>query len=239
MKTNTIYTTNNYSLFKSIDGNRVLNQLHLKRLKQSIEKNYLFTVITVNERYEIIDGQHRFEAAKELKFPINYIVCDGYGLNEVHILNQNSKIWSADDYLTGYCDLGLKDYLQYKRFKEKYRFGHAECMAILSGVIGSGGDIQQPFKRGEFKVTHWQQACEYANRIWKLSDIYDGFLRKSFVYAMLELFENAEFDFDEFLHKVKLYPSSLTNCSDKWHYIGLIEEIYNYKRRNKINLRYR
>ena len=238
MKTNTIYTTNNYSLFKSIDGNRVLNQLHLKRLKQSIEKNYLFTVITVNERYEIIDGQHRFEAAKELNMPVNYIVCEGYGLNEVHILNQNSKIWNAEDYLTGYCDLGITDYLKYKRFKDKYRFGHAECMALLCGVIASGGDIQQAFKRGEFKVTHWQQACEYANRIWAFSELYEGFLRKSFVYAMLELFEKPEFDFNEFVHKVKLYPSALTNCSDKPQYIALIEEIYNYKRRNKINLRY-
>ena len=238
MKTNTIYSTNNYSLFKPIDGNRLLNQLHLKRLKQSIEKNYLFTVITVNERYEIIDGQHRFEAAKELNIPVNYIICEGYGLDEVHILNQNSKIWNSDDYLTGYCDLGIKDYLQYKRFKDKFKFGHSECMAMLCGVIASGGDIQQAFKHGEFKVTHWEQACEYANRIWAFSELYDGFLRKSFVYAMLELFEKPEFEFTEFEHKVKLYPSALTNCSDKPQYIALIEEIYNYKRRNKVNLRY-
>lgn len=238
MITTNIYSTNNYSLFKSIDGNRVLNQLHLKRLKQSIEKNYLFTVITVNERFEIIDGQHRFEAVKELNKPINYIVCPGYGLNEVHVLNQNSKTWSADDYLNGYCDLGFKDYLQYKKFKEKYKFGHDECMAMLTGVIASGGDKKEIFKRGEFKITHYNRACEYGNRIWKLKDLYDGFMRRSFVYAMLELFENTEFDFDEFLHKVKLYPSALTNCSDKWHYISLIEEIYNYKRRNKVNLRY-
>ena len=36
--------------------------------------------------------------------------CDGYGLNEVHILNQNSKTWNADDYLAGYCNLGNKNY---------------------------------------------------------------------------------------------------------------------------------
>jgi hypothetical protein len=238
MKTNTIYTTNNYSLFKPIDGNRLLNQLHLKRLKESIEKNYLFTVITVNERYEIIDGQHRFEAAKDLNIPVNYIICEGYGLDEVHILNQNSKIWNSDDYLTGYCDLGVKDYLQYKRFKDKFKFGHSECMAMLCGEIAGGGYLHNKFKLGEYKVTHWQQACEYGARIWSLKELYDGFLRKSFVYAMLELFEKAEFDFDEFISKVKLYPSALTNCSDKEHYIALIEEIYNYRRRSKVNLRY-
>ena len=218
MITTNIYSTNNYSLFKSIDGNRVLNELHLKRLKKSMEKNYLFTVITVNESYEIIDGQHRFEAAKELKMPINYIVCPGYGLNEVHILNQNSKTWSAEDYLTGYCDLGYK--------------------AMLAGTITSGGEQNMQFKKGEYKVTHWQQANEYANRIWQLKNLYDGFLRRSFIYAMLELFDNSEFDFNEFLHKLTLVPRALTHCADRKHYIELIEEIYNYHRRNKINLRY-
>jgi hypothetical protein len=238
MITTNIYSTNNYSLFKSIDGNRVLNELHLKRLKKSIEKNYLFTVITVNESYEIIDGQHRFEAAKELKMPINYIVCPGYGLNEVHILNQNSKTWSAEDYLTGYCDLGYKDYLNFKRFKDKYHFGFNETMAMLAGTITSGGEQNMQFKKGEYKVTHWQQANEYANRIWQLKNLYDGFLRRSFIYAMLELFDNSEFDFNEFLHKLTLVPRALTHCADRKHYIELIEEIYNYHRRNKINLRY-
>ena len=80
--------------------------MHINRLKKSMADNYLFTVIIVNENYEIIDGQHRFDVIK-IKTPLHYIMCCGYGLNEVHILNQNSKTWNADDYATGYCNLGL------------------------------------------------------------------------------------------------------------------------------------
>ena len=90
-KFNHVYTTNDYTLFTSIDGNRTKNKLHIKRLKQSIKENYLFTVIIVNENYEIIDGQHRFDVIKELNLPLYYIICEGYGLAEVHILNQISK----------------------------------------------------------------------------------------------------------------------------------------------------
>ena len=100
-----ILTTNNYELFKSIDGNRNVNELHLSRLKKSIQKKYLFTFILVNEKHHIIDGQHRFEVIKELGLPLNYVVCKGYGINEVHQLNENSKNWNADDYLDGYCKL--------------------------------------------------------------------------------------------------------------------------------------
>ena len=66
MVINHVHTTTDYFLFKPINGNRNINRLHLSRLKKSIEENYLFTVIIVNENYEIIDGQHRFECIKEL-----------------------------------------------------------------------------------------------------------------------------------------------------------------------------
>ena len=62
-----VYTTTDYFLFKPIEGNRHKNLLHLSRLKKSISANYLFTVIIVNEKYEIIDGQHRFQCIKDLK----------------------------------------------------------------------------------------------------------------------------------------------------------------------------
>jgi hypothetical protein len=94
-----VQTTKDYYLFTPIDGNRNKNLLHLNRLKKSINENYLFTVIIVNENYQIIDGQHRFDVIKELNLPLHYIVCVGYGLKEVHILNQISKTWNADDYL--------------------------------------------------------------------------------------------------------------------------------------------
>ena len=64
---NQVQTTSNYSLFTSLEGNRNVNKLHVKRLKESMQKKYLFTVIIVNEKYQIIDGQHRFTACKGIR----------------------------------------------------------------------------------------------------------------------------------------------------------------------------
>jgi len=72
-----VQTTMDYSMFKPIDGNRNKNELHIARLKTSMALNYLFTVIIVNEKYEIIDGQHRFECIKDLGLPLYYIMCKG------------------------------------------------------------------------------------------------------------------------------------------------------------------
>jgi hypothetical protein len=236
MVTNQVHTTKDYFLFNSIDGNRNKNLLHINRLKKSMQENYLFTVIIVNEKYEIIDGQHRFDVIKELNLPLNYIICKGYGLNEVHILNQNSKTWNSDDYLTGYCNLGYEDYINYAIFKDKYNLGHNEAMSLLSGVPNKI-DIEV-FYKGEFKIKSLKNAEDIIQKIMMIEPYYLGVRRRSFIYTIMSLFKNRNFEFTEFLQKLKLQPTAMTNCSTTNQYVSLIEEIYNYRRREKVNLRY-
>jgi hypothetical protein len=185
---NQVHTTTDYFLFKPIEGNRNKNLLHINRLKKSMADNYLFTVIIVNEKYEIIDGQHRFDVIQEFKLPLNYIVCNGYGLNEVHILNQNSKTWTSDDYLDGYCKLGYKDYLKYKEFKELYGIGHYECMCLLNGSQLS--NPTQVFFTGDFKIKNYNEACKIIEKIMLVEPYYQEWKRRSFILAMLQLFKN-------------------------------------------------
>lgn len=232
-----VYTTTDYFLFKPIDGNRTKSELHLSRLKKSMSENYLFTVIVVNENYEIIDGQHRFECIKELGLPLHYIICNGYGLDEVHILNQNAKIWNADDYLEGYCNLGMKEYLIYRDFKEKYNIGHSECMGLLTGLTAIGAKYK-PFHTGQFKATHLKQATDVMEKVLQCEPYYKGVRRRSFIYTISKLLKNENFNFNEFVQKLKLQPSSLHDCINVNQYKLLIEDIYNYKRRKKVNLRF-
>ena len=49
---------------------------------------------------------------------------------------------------------------------------------------------------------------------------------------------NQNFEFTEFLQKLKTQPTALQDCTNVTNYKVLIEEIYNYRRREKINLRY-
>lgn len=230
-----VHETKNYSAFKSIQGNRNKNLLHINRLKKSMSENYLFTTITVNEFSEIIDGNHRFDVIKELGLPLHYIICEGYGLNEVHILNQNSKTWNADDYLTGYCNLGYQDYIEYAKFKEKYKLGHNETMALLLGNTSKSLDM---FYSGAFKVKNLWYAQDLIEKILLIKPYYNGIKRRSFIFAMMSLSKNKNFIFSEFLQKLKIQPTSLQDCTNVENYKALIEDIYNYHRREKINLKY-
>jgi hypothetical protein len=240
MENNSIHvqTTNDYSLFKTLNGNRKLNELHVKRLSISFQERYLFSPIIINENHQIIDGQHRFEAAKKLGLPINFFVIKGYGLPEIQILNANSKNWNADDFLQGYCDLGIREYLKYKEFKETYGYGHNECMAMLSGSVGGTGNVIKTFYSGKFKIKDLQKANDTAQKISQVGEFYQGYKRRSFVLTMMGLLGNINFSLPEFLSKLMLQPSALTDCKDIPQYRLLIENIYNFKRREKVNLRF-
>ena len=233
-----VYQTKNHSLFKTLGGNRDVNKAHVKRLVNSMNERVLFSPIIVNENMQVIDGQHRLAALTELNKPVNYIIVEGYGLNEVQLLNMNSKNWSSDDYMNGYCDLNKKDYILYREFKEKYGFGHTECQALLSGVRRSDGDKARMFYSGDFKIFDYNDAVDKAEKICMISKYYNGYKRRSFVFAMMTLFENENFEFTQFLQKLKIQPAALMDCTNVSNYMLLIEEIYNYRSRNKVSLRY-
>jgi hypothetical protein len=231
-----VHTTTDYFLFKPIGGNRNKNFLHINRLKKSMAQNYLFTVIIVNEKLEIIDGQHRFEVVRELGLPLHYIICQGYGLNEVHILNANSRNWSSNDYLEGYCSLGYENYLIYRDFKEQYNIGHNETLFFLS--LSNASESRHAFLNGKLKIDNLLKATKQIEQILLIEPYYSGVRRRSFIYTMASLLNNPNFEFTEFIQKLKLQPTALVNCNDTAQYKSLIEEIYNYRRREKVNLRF-
>jgi hypothetical protein len=55
---------------------------------------------------------------------------------------------------------------------------------------------------------------------------------------MISLLRNNNFEFTEFLQKLKLQPTALQDCATVNNYKVLIEEIYNYRRKDKVNLRF-
>ena len=67
---------------------------------------------------------------------------------------------------------------------------------------------------------------------------YLGYNRSIFVGTMIGMLNNDKFDFNEFMHKLRLQPTALVDCANREQYKTLIEDIYNYKSRNKISLRY-
>jgi len=246
-----IKTTLDYRMFKTLNGNRDVNPNHLRRLKISISDRLLFSPIIVNDKKEVIDGQHRLRVCRELGLPIHYIIVYGYGVKEVQILNANMSNWKKSDYLIGYIKEGKESYLKFKDFQERFsQLSFSTCVKILSGVRGNsdqkgsdkkGGQVgmqMKNFENGNFTIPNVRKSYEIAEKIMDYKPLFDRYNDTTFVVTLLGLFENPNYIHDQMIHKLSLQPNALSVCRSVGQYIIKMEEIFNYKNRNKVSLRY-
>ena len=226
--------TKNYEMFSSIMGNRPMNELHLNRLTKSMQEELLVSPIIVNEKYEVIDGQHRLKVSSELNLPVRYIVCEGYGLTEVQRLNQNTKDWKMIDFISGYAELGNKEYQYLMKFHMDSGLTITTCVTLLSNSGSATNDI----RNGVWIAKHKKRANTIYEWLQITRPYYANIERKGFVMALMHMYKREEFNFSQFVSKVSIQPTALVDCVRTEEYITLIESLYNYKSRNKVNLRY-
>lgn len=250
-----VYKTKDYSLFKSIDGNRDVNPLHVKRLKDSFNKKYLINPIIVNKRYEIIDGQHRFNAAKALGLDVVFIICPDYEISDVQLLNTHARNWGKMDYLDAYCKTGKQAYIELRKFMEDFPlFGISAAEVLVTQNLGGkrnydsklmkqeglsgGGFAVKYFEEGDLAIPNLDYSYECAQKIMQVGEYYNGFNRAVFVRAMIGIFRIEQYDHNQFIARLKANPNALDHCATVMQYKEMIEDIYNFRSRNKISLRF-
>ena len=251
-----VNVTSDLNIFKFLSGNRPPNPQHVKRLTESIKQfGMLCNPILVNEKHEIIDGQHRYLAAREAKCPVYYIIAKGYALEQVHALNLNQKNWTIKAFLDGYVGMGLKDYILLDNFIKKHSWlklsdAIALCSNVTTGQNYTQGKIlrkitnkidgrKKSFKEGTWTCENMGVAESNAYKLKSIEPFFpEGYNASTFVGTMLMMFKKKQYDHDSFLNRLKAQPNSLVKCATREQYKLMIEDIYNYRRRSKVNLRY-
>lgn len=227
---NKVFSTTEYTKFKFLESNRELRLPHVEELKESIQDHPLDKPIDVNEKFEIIDGQHRYFAWSELGMPIIYIIHKGWGVKEVPILNTNQKNWNPSDFVKMYSQSGNEHYVKYKEFQDRYGFTHSANLYLLTG--GRPSKANKDFNEGRFEVKKWVSANIHARQIIELKQYYAGYKRSGFVAAYLQLAVDSKFDHNILMNKISFQSRKLVDCSTIGEYYELLREIYNFKQRN-------
>ena len=96
-----INKTKNYEMFKFREDNRLkIDQSHVNKLINSIQSRNLLDMrpIIVNSDYEILDGQHRLLAAKNLGVEIYYEIEEKLEHKDIILMNV-AKSWAVCDYM--------------------------------------------------------------------------------------------------------------------------------------------
>lgn len=230
-----IYATMDFKKFKLLHGNRKISKSHTKRLTASMGMKNVPAPIIVNDKFEVIDGQHRLRAAMDLNAPITYQIIPGLGLDDVQLLNTNTSNWKLSDYLDSYINLGKTPYIDYKAFMEKYNFLHEQNFALLNNGKYSGA-LNEKFKDGKLEISanqlNW--GSRSASKILDMGHFFmseqkDKSKNRWFVIACCKAFKNKQYSHEQMLHKLKIWKGGITHQASIQDYSRKLEEIYFYK----------
>jgi hypothetical protein len=130
-----IHQSLDYSKFSFVVGNRQINEEKVKEYVEMLEKGYSHDEcpILVTKKMEILDGQHRFLAAKQKNLPIFYLISKKTAESDAMIdINRSSNNWKIEDYVLSYAKRGNENYQKLKEFCHKNKISYG------LGVICSG-----------------------------------------------------------------------------------------------------
>lgn len=243
-----VYVTKDYSIFKTMEGNRKTNSANKKALMKSMSERYYMNPILVNEDMYIIDGQHRKEVCEELKLPVYYIIQKDLGLEDVKRINSASKVWKTADYLTSNTrdDNPNKDSYEFiNKLKTEYKFTVENILVILNKFIRVGSnitDIRTEFKVGSLHLTQKEQddMMDFINHL----EIFKGFKNyhnNFFVQAYYKLYSTEGYDHKIMVNQFNKYALDdeetnregiLKSRYGVADYCESLRDLYNYNRKS-------
>lgn len=232
-----VYTTNNLEQFKMMQSNRELRG-RVKTVKASIEKHgWINSPIVCNERMEVVDGQARLQACKELGCGLSYTVVHGLDVHDCRVLNSVGNVWTYQDYIYSYADAGIQDYRYIQQIVTKMTNEWGSfSVDILQQMLGKSR--KEDIKDGTAKMSmeQYNEACKHISfvapfiPVLKGIGIYGERLYGALFFASRKMPEYArERLLDAFKARAKYVltakPGRMVDA------IKAIDEIYNYNRK--------
>lgn len=234
---NQVYKTNNYDKFNFVASNRAVSPAHVREIMAEIQRKNLTmeNPIKVTRKHEIMEGQHTFEACKELNIPIYYMYTK-MSNSDIGQFNSVQKSWSFKAVLNHFCVEGLHDYKIMAGFARRHPYPLSTLIILLSGEHTKR--VMQEFRRGEFKVAQSLDSVEQLlSNVGDFKEYNDRIFRhRTFVLSYIDVMTHPDFNHNVFLHKVSLVPARFVKQESQKEYFRMIENIFNYRNSNEIRL---
>ncbi len=241
--------TKDYDMFKKHSSNRELQESNVASIMKSISTKNMLSLrpILVNAEMQIIDGQHRLEAAKRLEVEICYEISQTIDSKDIVLLNANQRNWLGTDYLNYFCKEGYPEYLSLKEYMKKNSldFKNALALTSLTTPSGRGGKFYQGFKAGNYTFPKGEEFENTEINLKKVQTIIEFIEKKTipphiylrcsrFVIAIINFLNIKEVEFETLLKKIEIKLDLIKPCATTVAYMNVFREIYNYRSRNQI-----
>lgn len=248
--------TLDYTKFKPIAGNRPIDKHHVARLVAAMERRNLlkYFPLLVNEDRQVIDGQHRLAAARELGLEVYYEVVPGLVIEDVMSINTHSKSWTVYNFIDAWAKLDKPDYIELKAFIEEFGVSASIAGHLLTGITGnqgkvvrgalrqmstagSGSHVTERIRGGTFAINTPKLARKVATFVKQLEPYCDYAVRRhnSFISAIRLLCMMPDFDPERLLAKLRNNELTIGRRISEKYYLLQLEEIYNFNVKNDSN----
>ena len=235
------YVTNNYDQFVFLKTNRT--PIICKNLVQSIQEKNLLNeeVIKVTPKMEVLDGQHRLLAAKELNLSIYYRISNNITIDDIPRL-QISRPWTLEDHLNANVEKGNEEYKFIKYLGEKYGIQISYLIAWCSSYT----DSNKSWKKGTYRISYDHEALElaifhvtdFAKTIQKEDKIKS--IKKNALQAIWWIVTRNDYNHEDFKKRLNLWPDevyeSFKFANSKNIVESLIENVFFKYRKEKKKL---
>lgn len=226
---NQTYVTTDYDKFKFLDTNRFIDKKNLSKLMRSIDEQQLHIDIIVNENFEIIDGQHRFLACKELKKPIFYKIEEGYTIEEVIRANTAMATWTKKDFLDSFAKEGLEEYIKFANLVHAYSITVHDLLDMFSHVQGVNRNVlNNRFENGLFVCNGYEYINEFLDALEDFSE-FTFYKESRFIRAFLKLYFYKDYNHNVMKTRLEKRKSIMAKQYSIDAYLNMLtRDIYSY-----------
>ena len=224
---NKVYLEDDLSVFKNIAGNRVVEPSRVKKIKASIESvGMIDAPIVCNERMEVIDGQGRLQACRELEMPVPYIVVKGLTIEHCRAMNLNQTNWTLRDYIRSHADSGNANYQRLLSYMDAAHY--TDSISLDVAFNGDYGNHDSEITRGsvEFSEADMTRATEIVNWMHQFDGIKTN-RRRSFCRALTFCYTQDEINKGRLLRQLQSAPRAFEHLSCVYDCLGVFEDVYN------------
>ena len=246
-----VMKSSDYEKFSILEQNRVVNDKHVNELVVSIQNSGQLTPIIINENFEIIDGQHRFDACRILKIPVMYLISYKTSINEVILMNNTQKSWKLHDYLRCFSDNKWHNHETYQKvdkFMREHDLKLTTCVVLLSEGTGVGSSTGSSlagqglisFRKGTYKIGNLARAQAIAKILSEIKAFAPDLVGSDrFCRSYCKLSSEPKWNHDSAVYQIKKYRRKYDGASSKEEALQGLLAVYNYNqlKSKKISIR--
>lgn len=207
---NKIFETKNYNQFKKLKKNRDINQINIKASKERILKTRKTCVIPiiVNSKMEIIDGQHRLEACRQLEIPVRFYQTAEIREKDIPII-QGGRKWTLLDYVENHMKKEKESfvYLHNAYFQSGYNklMGVGSFGVMFQGKSFTSAELANPdFELKSHMRKNFLKSSAKLNELLLIRPDFNSALRtEKWVKALCLLINHQTYNHDHLIQKIE------------------------------------